>query len=70
MVPTFTYNLHYTESAPSIIAALSITLAWGIEGLSEIIQGSPSSTLKFISLVAIAISSVLSIIVSTTWRRV
>lgn len=54
----------------SIIAALSITLAWGIEGLSEIIQGSPSTTLKFISLVAMAISSVLSIIVSATWRRV
>lgn len=54
----------------SIIAALSIALAWSVEGLSEIIQGSPSSTLKFISLVTLIISSVLSIIVSMAWRYV
>ena len=54
----------------AIIAALAITLAWGIEGLSEIVQGSPSSALKFISLVAMVISGVLTVIVGATWRRV
>ena len=47
-----------------IIAALAIILAWGIEALLEIIQGERTSTLKFISLVATLISTVLVGVVS------
>ncbi len=53
-----------------IIASLSIILAWGIEGISEIVQGVPTTELKFISLVAMTISSILTVIVSAIWRRV
>jgi hypothetical protein len=54
----------------AIIAALSIILAWGIEYISERINGHPSSTLKYISFVTMAISSVITLIVGVIWRRV
>jgi SMODS-associating 2TM, beta-strand rich effector domain len=51
-----------------IIAALAIILAWGMEALLEIIQGERTSTLKFISLVATLISTVLVGVVSAVWQ--
>jgi len=44
-------------------------LAWGIAALLEVIQGERTSTLKYISLVATLISTVLVGIVSAVWRR-
>ena len=51
-----------------IIAALAIILTWGMEALLEIIQGERTSTLKFISLVATLISTVLVGVVSAVWQ--
>ena len=53
-----------------LIAGLAIVLAWGMEALWKIIQGTTSSPLKSISLVAMLISTVLAGIVSATWRYV
>jgi hypothetical protein len=50
------------------VAALAIILAWGIEALLEIIQGERTSTLKFISLVATIISTVLAGVANAVWR--
>jgi SMODS-associating 2TM, beta-strand rich effector domain len=52
-----------------IVVALAMILAWGIAALLEVIQGERTSTLKYISLVATLISTVLVGIVSAVWRR-
>ena len=51
-----------------VVVGLSIVLAWGMEALLKIIQGTTPSPLKSISLVAMIISTVFAGIVSATWR--
>ena len=52
----------------TLISGLSISLAWGIDALIEIMNGTQLSPLKSISLVSFIISSISSVILSSTWR--